>query len=195
MRYEISEEEKDSLIFYRFTRRLINEAKTVMNSPDWTFATSPFKDTDSLSFRYSLFAFDYLYGLIAPLVLAAIFVLPSVFIDEIISYFRINCQVAFYVPVFIYEIIRQSSFFIMLLFPVGAFAAIFVIPKKIDKRRLGQFELRDDATEMKAEIEAFLQSGATLSEDRRIFLESAVEFLEIAIEKLSKVKFDTGRTL
>ncbi len=187
MRYEISEEEKGSLIFYRFTRRLINEAKTVMNSPDWTFATSPFKDTDSLSFRYSLFAFDYLYGLIAPLVLVAFFVLPVVFIDEIISYFRINCQVAFYVPVFIYEIIRQSSFFIMFLIPVGAFAAIFVIPKKIDKRRLGQFELRDDAVEMKAEIESFLQNNKTLSKDRQIFLESA--------EELSIVRISTGRTL
>ena len=174
MRYEISEEEKDSLIFSRFTRRLINEAKTVMNSPDWTFATSPFKDTDSLSFRYSLFAFDYLYGLIAPLVLVAFFVLPVVFI---------------------YEIIRQSSFFIMFLIPVGAFAAIFVIPKKIDKRRLGQFELRDDAVEMKAEIEAFLQSGATLSEDRQIFLESAVDFLDKAVEELSKVRIKTGRTI
>lgn len=46
---------------------------------------------------------------------------------------------------------------------------------------------------MKEKIEASLGSDTMLSEDRRAFLESAAEFLGIAIKELSRV--DTGRRL
>ena len=172
--FYIDEKLKQKLFLHRFTRKLISESEKALNSPEWTFDGSPFRNPDRLSFLYGLFAFDYLLGLIAFLVPFAIIVAYLVFMD----------------------VLMYHAFFDLLLhflIVASLIASIILIPKKFDKRRLGQFELRDDAIEMKEKIEASLESDTMLSEDRRAFLESAAEFLGIAIKELSRV--DTGRRL
>ena len=164
--FHFDESQKNLLILYRFTRKLINESKNVLNNQEWTFDGSPFKNTDSLSFRYGLFAFDYLLGISIALVDIA-FMMAMFFLMD-------------YLPPFV-----------ILLLPFVPLVSIIVVPKKVDRRRLGREELLEDALEMQECIKERLEK--TISGDRQDFLKSATEFLDIAIKELSTIS--TGNIL